>query len=281
MRATSVIVLKCLRLSAMPRFLFKPQHIEFLRSKCGTMPALKVCEDFERLFGHKLTYKALNSAAKRYGFRIGHPDAHKKALKYTDEQIEWLREKYQIMALPELTKALNKRFGLSERSSKLRAFLKNHKITCDRSGRFKKGQRSWNKGRKGINPGGRAADTQFKEGHKPHNHVEVGTEVISSDGYRKVKVAEPNSWEFVHRKVWQKHKGSIPDGMFVRFLDGNPLNCEIDNLALVDRGAHAIINRCYDPLHSINPDVRPVIVGVAMVSSAINKRKREAKGGDK
>ena len=99
--------------------------------------------------------------------------------------------------------------------------------------RFKKGQPSWNKGKKiGSHPN--SAKSQFKKGEMPHNHQPVGTIVIV-DGYQKIKVAEPNKWEHLNRHVWTKEKGEIPAGHLVAFIDKNPMNCVIENLECVSR----------------------------------------------
>jgi hypothetical protein len=44
--------------------------------------------------------------------------------------------------------------------------------------------------------------------------------------------------ESLHREVWKFHNGPIPDGAVVHHVDENPLNNDIDNLALMDGGGH-------------------------------------------
>jgi hypothetical protein len=100
--------------------------------------------------------------------------------------------------------------------------------------RFQKGHGSWNKGKSFI-AGGRSMETQFTRGHLPHNHVPVGTEVMATDGYLKVKVAEPNAWEWTHRRSWEAAHGPIPKGFLLVFKDGDHTNCNIGNLELITR----------------------------------------------
>lgn len=100
--------------------------------------------------------------------------------------------------------------------------------------RFQKGQTSWNRGKKiGSHPN--SAKTQFKKGHMPHNLVPVGTEVVATIGYLKIKIAEPNIWEFSHHRLWREYHGDIPPSHMIAFRDGNRLNVVIDNLELVSR----------------------------------------------
>jgi hypothetical protein len=100
--------------------------------------------------------------------------------------------------------------------------------------RFQKGNQSWNKG-KSMPSTGRSSQTQFEKGAMPHNHVAVGTEVVATEGYLKVKVAEPNKWEWVHRRNWQTAHGPIPKGMVLVFKTPDHMNCSVDNLELITR----------------------------------------------
>lgn len=99
------------------------------------------------------------------------------------------------------------------------------------STRFAKGHATWNKGMKGLQIGGE--ETQFKKGNTPRNHKPVGTVVIRTDGYMQTKTAEPNVWELTHRLTWRLAGNEPPVYPIVlRFKDGNPLNCTIENLEL-------------------------------------------------
>lgn len=101
--------------------------------------------------------------------------------------------------------------------------------------RFQKGHCTWNKG-KPFAAGGRSAETQFASGRLPHNHVPIGTEVMATDGYLKIKVAEPNTWEWTHRRNWEAVHGPIAAGLLLIFRDGNHNNCNVENLELITRG---------------------------------------------
>ena len=253
----------------MARFLYKPHHIDFIESCCGEMPVSEVAHLFNFAFGRKLTPAAVRTVAKRFGISVEYSGSYKRDLKYNDEQIAWIKSAYRTMTPKQMCKPFNQRFGTHETWNQLRAFIHNHGIQSGRTGHFEKGGKSWNKGKKGWTAGGRSAETRFKKGNVPDNHKPVGTEVIDSYGYLKRKIAEPNQWEFVHRLVWETHNGPIPEGKFVRFLDGDKTNCELSNLILIDRAANAILNRWVTPLSKLEPEVRKSMVGVAMLRSAI------------
>ena len=104
--------------------------------------------------------------------------------------------------------------------------------------RFKKGHKSFNKGKHHIH----SSATKFKVGHIPNNYKPVGSKRLTKDGYYEIKIAEPNIWEAFHRMVWQDINGEIPEGMIVVFKD-DKLNCDISNLEMITREENLIRNR--------------------------------------
>jgi hypothetical protein len=59
---------------------------------------------------------------------------------YNTEMLLFLREGFQKMRVPELTRAFNCRFGMTKGHSAIRSALKNNKITCGRKPGFAKGE---------------------------------------------------------------------------------------------------------------------------------------------
>lgn len=61
------------------------------------------------------------------------------------------------------------------------------------------------------------------------------------DGYRFTKMkgylrgTVEGKRIMAHHYIWQKHHGAIPDDSVLHFVDGNPLNISIENLALVKK----------------------------------------------
>lgn len=103
--------------------------------------------------------------------------------------------------------------------------------------RFKKGAIPHNKGKE-MKPEtyAKCARTMFKKGIKPHNTHEIGTILKRKDKsfipYYHIKIDE-GKWEMLHRLIWQLHNGEIPEKMKITFIDGNSLNCSIENLEMV------------------------------------------------
>lgn len=140
-----------------------------------------------------------------------------------------------------------------------------------RATRFAMGGASWNKGKR-YQPGGRASLTQFTKGQRPHNVAPIGTRRrTSSDGYWRVKVAEPNVWRFVHREVWEAAHGPVPAGMALRFRDGDRGNCALDNLELVERRVLMARNS----VHNMPAPLPELVMLRGALVRKINRRMRE------
>ena len=169
---------------------------------------------------------------------------------WTDTQLATLRARYtdertdRIAADLELaiTTVYRKAHALGLRKSA--AFLAGPDSACikpgerrGRSGEFKPGHSTWNKGTH-YTAGGRSAETRFKPGQRGTKHAPIGAERVM-DGYRQRKVTDtgypPRDWVPVHVLLWREHRGEIPDNHVVRFLDGDKTHITLDNLELISR----------------------------------------------
>lgn len=165
-----------------------------------------------------------------------------KPHKYTKEQKEFMIAFVPGHSHQEILEEFNKRFREDLVLSQIKAYIKNNNLNTGRTGRFPKGHIPANKGRK-CPTKGRMEETQFKKGNTPHNHLEVGTEVINGDGYWQVKIAEPNVWKLKHRLVWERVNGPIPDGHIIIFANQDRNNFEISNLLLITRQQFVRMNQ--------------------------------------
>lgn len=175
--------------------------------------------------------------------------------KYTDEMLAWLSDN-RTLEINEYAKQFNDLFDCDKTPGQLHSLRKRKKWKTGRSGRFEKEHTpSQNARPKGANK------TSFKKGDRPHNWRPVGTEVICTEGYRKIKTAEPNIWEFVHIRTWEKVHGKVPEKMVLIFKDGNELNCSIDNLELVTRAEHLRLNK--HQYKHCPEQLKPTVLGLA------------------
>ena len=104
---------------------------------------------------------------------------------------------------------------------------------------FKPGHTPHNKGKQiSAEIYEKVAPTMFKKGNKPHNTKPNGTINIRADKsgrlYQYIKIKDCQ-WELLQRYVWTQAHGEIPAGSVVIFLDGNYLNCELNNLQVISR----------------------------------------------
>lgn len=217
-----------------------------------------------------MSLSKLRSFMSNHKIKRGCP---KRKSKYTEEQLNFIKENV-VNTEKELVKMFNEKFLknitvgiLGNIKSKLG--VKSGLI----GGRFEKGQKSFNKGKKWsefmtlegqIN----SMNTCFKKGDIPKNHRPVGSERINTSGYIEIKVQEPNKWRLKHRFVYEKYFGKIPKDKNVIFLDNNRLNVDIENLALVSRSENAILNK--QKLRSDNRHITESGLALAKVLDKIN-----------
>lgn len=124
--------------------------------------------------------------------------------KFTEEQIEFIREIAPGRYSAEITEMVNNRFNLELKVSQIKTCKENHKIRSGLDCRFQKGMIPANKGKKGfMSPEQyeKCKATMFKKGQVPQNHKPVGSERIYRYGYVLVKVAEPNKWRPKHKDI--------------------------------------------------------------------------------
>ena len=189
--------------------------------------------------------------------------------RYTKEELDYIRKIAPGRHYHEIVEMFNKKFDFQINTKKLKETLKNHRISTGLTGRFEKGHVPYNKGKKFPGTGNKAA---FKKGNIPVNKMKVGEDAISSDGYVKTKIADPNVWEFKHKLIWSEMYGSIPENHCIIFLDGNKLNLSIDNLLLVSKAELLQMNR--RKLISKDPELTKTGLNVVRVMNKVYKIKK-------
>ena len=192
-------------------------------------------------FNLSLTSGSVKSFLSANHLQTGYKNDGRSNTIFPPEYANWIRANRYGYTLKDFTELFNKHFNTSYREAQIRYFCHNHKIYSGVDCRFKKGNVSYNKGRKGYCPPG-CEKGWFKKGHVPANFLEVGTEVTTRDGYINVKIANPNTWALKHRLVWEKVHGKINPGEAIIFIDGDKTNCNINNLRLVTKAELAVLN---------------------------------------
>ena len=166
------------------------------------------------------------------------------ANKYTQEQRDFIAQHVVGLGTQELTDLVNARFGTSFTRQNIKTYKHNHGLSSGLTGRFCKGHVPANKGKKmSAEDYAKAKATMFQKGHSPHNHRPVGSERLDRDGYRYVKIAEPNKWRMKHVLEWERVHGPVPRGHKLLFIDQTRNNTCIDNLVLVSAAQMAVLNK--------------------------------------
>ncbi|MBZ0165607.1 MAG: HNH endonuclease [Candidatus Omnitrophica bacterium] len=204
----------------------------------------------------------------------------KKVHRYTDEQLQFLRDKYVSMSRSSLSKAFNARFGTAKTERQITSTLKNHGIQSGRGGFFVKGHTPWNRGKKGCTA---PNSGQFKPGHTPRNKRRLWSERVNRDGYVEISVPErnphtgaPTRFRPKHVWLWEMEHGPVPKAHALVFKDGNPLNCVIENLLMVTRSELLCLN-----LHGYNgtrSELKPSVLALAKLDAKAGIRTQPGRG---
>lgn len=189
---------------------------------------------------------------------------------YTMEEQRFMAEYVPRHSYREIQKAFTEKFGWEISLSQVNSYIGNHHLSTGRTGRFQKGQEPPNKGKKGVCAAG-CEKSWFKKGHIPANYRPVGSERVNADGYIEVKVADPNKWKLKHRVVWESANGKIPKGYIIIFRDNDKTNTDIDNLLLIKRGTHAVLN--HTGLCEYSGEFKETAICIAELKAATSRAK--------
>ena len=158
----------------------------------------------------------------------------------TKEQLELFKQNNRGKTNKEMTEWTNDTFNLSLTEHQVMVLRANHHLVSGLTGYFEKGKASWNKGKHTATKEFLAHS--YKKGESPNPRQRpVGSEKVCSDGFVKIKIAEPNVWKLKHYYVWENANGKVPEGKVILFLDGNKENCELTNLRLVDKKVQSTV----------------------------------------
>ena len=259
----------------MPRFIYTKEQIEFIAVCFNDCSIEETTRLFNFAYGLNKTPKQIKATISNHNIKTKRKRgdlARGRLRKFTQEQREWIEEAYKKHSIKDMVSMFNERFNENKTLDNLRAFIKNHNIQSGRTGHFEPNHKPWNKGKE-YHAGGRSSETHFKKGESPACKREVGSERVNIEGYIEIKTAEPNKWELKNRVIWREHYGELPD--IVRYRDGNPLNCEINNLVGFTHEEQALINRL--GIKEIPVEVESSVRAVIKLKQGIRKAKEGRK----
>ncbi len=256
------------------RFSYTPEHLAFLTKQYKKLGVKQLTQAFNKKFNLDKKHGHIKSALTNHKITSGRTaGAILKGIPrvFTLAQIKFIEKAYQKNEVSIVTEMVNKKYNTCFAKSQIVRIIKNRGITCPRTGQFKKGGTTWNKGTKGLTKSNR---TSYKKGCIPVNHREVGSQRINNDGYIEIKVAEPRVWKLLQRHVWEQHNGQLLPNINIRFKDSNPFNCAIENLEPVDKYLHLKLNLCN--YKNMPEEVKPVAMNVAKLETKIHQLKSKS-----
>ena len=175
----------------------------------------EIAEKFSETFGRKVTARAIMSIKSKYLREVKKKITHFRAPKQVRDYIATVID---TKSYPEIKKDIKELFNYSYSIDSIADYAKKYLGITNKK----------NNG-------------QFQKGSAAHNLYEIGDE-MERTGYIYVKVAQPGTRVQKQRYIYEQHYGKLADDEFVIFLDGNPKNFNIDNLAKVNRGILAGLN---------------------------------------
>jgi len=247
---------------------YTQEQKEWLNAYIPGHKTAETAEAFNKRFNRQITKEKVrcyqNNHRIRSGTKKGKPAGSGPI--WTKELCDYLREINHGKTAQEAADAINAKFNTSFNRMQVKGIRARLHLDSGLTGRFEKGRTPPNKGRKGYySPG--CEKGWFKKGQHPWNFAKVGDEAWTTDGYLKVKIAEPNKWRQKHILVWEEHNGPVPEGRVVSFKDGNHANCAIENLVLLTRGEHAMLNHL--GLRSEDPEITETGITLARLQSKV------------
>ncbi|HUS74316.1 MAG TPA: HNH endonuclease [Sedimentisphaerales bacterium] len=189
------------------------------------------------------TYKGYRGTADKV---MDDADVIVNRLKTTPVIIDNLMREYHC-SYKTLMRAIYTRLSKEQyRQIAIRHMSRGNEHTC-----FKKGHKTWNKNVKGMHY---SPATEFKKGHLPANHQEVGAVLVKSKNgkqYRRIKISGKDQgkhrWISYAQYLWEKENGPIPKGKLVAHINGDSMDDGPENLVMVDRGGLINLMRKNNP----------------------------------
>lgn len=270
----------------MPRGVYKrfnrdQEIIEFIQKNASEeIPRGEMRKMIIKKFGIEVSKDWVRHKYRKYGLPSLPGNNQNRLL--TKEQAE-----YMISIIPgrystQIAQMMNEKYGLDLTSNMVRQWKKNNKTPSGIDTRYRSGRKCAIKGKKWdefmpVESQANSRKTQFKKGNIPANHAPIGTITTRSE-YKWIKIRDgyqEKNWMLLHRYVWEQANGPIPKGYRIMFRDGNPLNCSLDNLKLVDEKVIAIAATRFGM--SNDAELNEAILKAAELKIAIADKKRREK----
>ena len=179
---------------------------------------------------------------------------------FSDEEYEWMRQNlsglYTTVQMVSIFQMIfHREFTVTQTGNIMRHHgIKN--LPNFNSGRFVKGQKSWNKGKKmseAFKNNPNIKKNQFKKGGFPGHVLPEGAMVVDGENRVYIKLKGHRKKTNYPRWVYEQAYGKLPKDWMVIHLDGNRLNNDLSNLRAVSKSVNAIKN-CFSRWNDFYPE---------------------------
>lgn len=195
-------------------------------------------------------------------------------MRWTPELVEMVRKSVRRLTVAETAEAMSWFIGRTITAGQIKGVMHRYGIKAHHDGRFRRGHKSWNTGKRCPGLGG---STKFRpgqvNGQAAKNLKPLGT-LRKKEGVweKKVRMDGPpqKRWYPLHRIIWEQHHGPIPAHHVVIFIDGNRDNLDIDNLRMVHRADLAVLNK--RGWNDLPAELRPAAINTVQVMRSARER---------
>jgi hypothetical protein len=221
-----------------------------------------------------------------------------KRMKYTEEQLEFLKTGYKMMKTADLVKSFNDKFGINCSFKQIRRTLDRYNFRAGRKPGFPEGmplnlftkaeivflkayahmktqdvvdlfnqkferKRTFDSINTKLTKLGLAkAKMKKRKVGEVYSYHKQGYPLVKTHKFRCGRTFR--HYKYKHIAVWEKANGPVPEGHCVRFLDSDNTNCALGNLILVSKSEHG---RLYNSLQKVEPELRESVVAVVRLEA--------------
>ena len=258
-----------------------PERVRWLRENYSKGTVAETTAEFNKRFGTSIRYGQMSSANSNHGFGKVNRRGSKT---FKPWEKGWLQHHLPLAPRKDVAAAFEKTWGWKPKHGSLDRYVTKHGLQgAPNVGRIKKGSTPPNKGRKGYSPPG-SEKGWFKKRSVPANKKPLWAERWTPQSAGTAPILEINvpienpytghgNW-WIRKAVWvwmSHHEQAVPEGHAIVQLDGDPANCEIDNLECVARSVLARLNAYHSPQFA-GKEANPARVRLAQLKEAVSKR---------
>lgn len=241
----------------MGRWAYTPEQNAWLTENYPRLTNRELAEAFVAEFGESVTAGAMCSWGGNHHMRKDPGVKDRAQRKYTDEQLDFLREAIPGRSYRQVSELFEERYGFAISRAALCGIRSRLGVYAGvNAGRFRKGVAPANKGKswdeQNISDEARARmlSTTFKKGIVPHNTRELLDEKLDPSGKLWLVKVDPRDapntvryWVPRSHLNWERANGRPwPEGHKALHLDGDSHNDDPDNVMPVPDDVWPVLN---------------------------------------